>query len=213
MTGLKAVLFDLDGVLCDSRAPITACINHALVLHGREAVPADELLPFIGPPLYETFFGFVGDAAGAAACVHAYQEAYQQRSLVETTICPGVVEALAALAGRYRLAVATSKPALAAQPILEALGLASWFECIAGPALDGDVETKDVTFGRALAELALPGAEAVLVGDRLYDIVAAHAHGALAIGATWGVGTVAELEAAGADLLVDSPAQLVAVLT
>lgn len=210
---LKALLFDLDGVLCDSRAPITACINHALVRHGRAALPIDELVAYIGPPLYETFFDIMGEADLASACVRAYQEAYRERSLVETTICPGITDALALLAGRFRLGVATSKPALAAQPILDALALASWFECVAGPALDGDVEPKDVTFGRALEELGVRGEEAALVGDRLYDIVAAHAHGALGIGATWGVGSIAELDAAGADMLVHSPAELVAVLS
>ena len=59
---------------------------------------------------------------------------------------------------------------------------------------------------------ALPGA-AVVVGDRRYDMEAARAHGLRAVGVTWGFGPPEELRAAGADILVDDPGDLVAAVT
>jgi len=53
------VLFDLDGVLVDSRTPFARSINAALVAHGLPAHPEEELHPFLGPPLHATFASLV----------------------------------------------------------------------------------------------------------------------------------------------------------
>ena len=51
-----------------------------------------------------------------------------------------------------------------------------------------------------------------MVGDRSFDVVAAHDNGVRAIGVTWGIGDRAELEAAGADVILERPAELLALL-
>ncbi|TML05804.1 MAG: hypothetical protein E6G41_09245 [Actinobacteria bacterium] len=51
-----------------------------------------------------------------------------------------------------------------------------------------------------------------VVGDRSFDVVAAHAHGIRAIGVLWGIGSESELRDAGADAIARSPAELVALL-
>jgi phosphoglycolate phosphatase len=48
-----------------------------------------------------------------------------------------------------------------------------------------------------------------MVGDRRHDVEGAHANGLQAIGVLWGYGSRAELEAAGADVLVGSMRELV----
>jgi phosphoglycolate phosphatase-like HAD superfamily hydrolase len=58
----------------------------------------------------------------------------------------------------------------------------------------------------ALHDCIGPRSRPVMVGDRSFDIEAGHAHGLLTIGALWGIGSEAELRAAGADLLARSPA-------
>ena len=52
-----------------------------------------------------------------------------------------------------------------------------------------------------------------MIGDRSYDVDAAHANAIRAIGVTWGIGDRAELEAAGADAIVERPAELLALLS
>ncbi|MDB5404268.1 MAG: family hydrolase, partial [Rhodopila sp.] len=51
-----------------------------------------------------------------------------------------------------------------------------------------------------------------MVGDRLHDIHAARANGLRSIGVLWGYGCQAELQAAGADAIVASPAEVVDLL-
>jgi phosphoglycolate phosphatase len=209
-----ATLFDLDGLLVDSRAAIAGSMNHALAALGLAPRAAEELHVYIGPPLLETFELLLrdvgGDAARARECLEVYRTHYADHCTRDTPLHDGIADVLAALHGRTRLAVATSKFAAFARGILEALGVAPLFDAIVGPGLDALEEDKVVTVGRALA--AVGTADAAMIGDRHFDIAAARHHGIVAIGATWGIGSRWELVEAGADHVVDHPAELVALL-
>jgi phosphoglycolate phosphatase len=205
-----ALLFDLDGVLVDSRSAITGCINHALSEHGLPCRPPESLWQFIGPPLPTAFVAMTGhppDSPLVASCVAAYRTRYVTASLRETTVMPGVVEVVAALAEQFRLAVATSKPRAFAEPLLEALGLRHFFTAVAGPDVNQESENKAQTIANALAALGNPES-AVMVGDRSFDILGARAHSLRSIGVTWGIGDRDELVAAGADAVIDAPREL-----
>jgi phosphoglycolate phosphatase len=206
------VIFDLDGVLVDSRAAISGAMNHALAALGHQERSAAELHRLIGPPLAIAFAELTGEPAGSAevtACVAAYRERYAVSSLRETTVVPGIPQALDALAQQgHRLAVATSKALALAEPLLAALALRERFDVVAGPGLDANAEGKAATIGRALTALGRPQ-RAAMVGDRSFDIEAAHANGLPAAGVTWGIGDAAELRHA--DAIVDAPARLPAV--
>ena len=208
----RAVLFDLDGVLIDSRVAIVRCIEHGLREQGVAVPPAAELERFIGPPLVDAFVELAGPDL-AAACLASYRERYVHSSLEETAAVPGVREALAEIAARVPVAVATTKPRAFAEPLCERLGLAEHLRAIAGPELNAPEEVKTVTVARALAALGFaPGADVPLVGDRSHDAEAAAANGIPCVGVLWGIGDEAELRAAGASPIVDRPADLAAAL-
>ena len=207
-----AVLFDLDGVLLDSRTAIVRCIEHALRSHGAPVPPSAELERFIGPPLIDGFAELAG-ADHAASCLAVYRERYVVSSLEETTVVPGAREALAAVAAQVPVVVATSKPYAYAEPLCERLGLAPHVRAVIGPELDAPDEIKAITVTRALAALGLaPGAPAAMVGDREHDVVGARANGLPCVGVLWGIGDEAELRAAGARWIVARPADLPAAL-
>ena len=204
----STVIFDLDGVLVDSRAVFLSCVNYAFEKLGLPTRPDAELIPYIGPPFAYGFgelLGVAHDAPIVDACIDGYRERYATASLTETTVEPGIPEALEALDGR-RLAVATSKPQAFAEPLLEAMGLRAHFDVVAGPDLSARAEDKTETLGRALHTLG--PTRAVMVGDRSFDVSAAHAHGLPAIGVTWGIGTPGELHDAGAERTIDRPDEL-----
>jgi phosphoglycolate phosphatase-like HAD superfamily hydrolase len=54
-----AVLFDLDGVLVDSRTPFARSVNGALASHGLAARPEHELIQYLGPPLHQQKLGLL----------------------------------------------------------------------------------------------------------------------------------------------------------
>jgi phosphoglycolate phosphatase len=213
---VEVVLFDLDGVIADSHRAITSCMNAALVARGHAARPESELRALIGPSLSFGFSALVGvepDDPEVAALVGAYRERYTEVFTTETPAYPGVSDAIAAAAdgGRRRLGVATSKPRAFAEPLLEALGVRSYFDVVAAPELDIHVESKTATVAAALAAFGRVSGGA-MVGDRHVDMSAAHDHGLHAIGVLWGFGDEPELTAAGADALIETPHDLATYL-
>jgi phosphoglycolate phosphatase len=118
-----AIVFDLDGVLVDSRVAISRCISHALEAQGLSRPRREALERFIGPQLTVAFAELTGhpeDSTLVRACLAAYRARYREASLRETRVFGGVPAALEILAEDYRLAVATSKPAAFAEPLLRA---------------------------------------------------------------------------------------------
>jgi phosphoglycolate phosphatase len=209
------VLFDLDGVLVDSRAAISGCINHALAANGLPERDAADLYRYIGPPLLTAFAELVAEPVTSptvAGCVASYRELYAEASLTETAVTPGIAAALAALQSDGRtLGVATSKPRPFAEPLLDVLGMRKFFAVVAGPELDAPGEDKTATVGAALH--ALGATSGAMVGDRSFDMVAARAHGLRAVGVGWGIGSREELVAAGAERIVATPAELPAAVS
>jgi phosphoglycolate phosphatase len=201
------VLFDLDGVLVDSRAAFLNSV--ALALTDLELPPftREQLLPCIGPPLKTGFSELLAtgpEDPRVDALIAAYRGHYATISLTDTTVVPGMREALAAL--DQTKAVATSKPHRFAEPLLTALGLRDHFAVVAGPELDTSGETKAQTITRALKLLGTT--DAVMVGDRSYDVNGARANGIPCIGVLWGIGSFKELEQSGAQAIIADPAEL-----
>ena len=200
------ILFDLDGVIADSRVAITTCLNHALAEHDLPERPAEELYGYIGPALADAFADITGqprESDVVVGCVAAYRRVYATESLRLTTLIPGMAEVLEQIDAR--MGIASSKPVAFSEPILETLGIRDRFEVVAGPDLNPFGETKTATIATALESLGRP---AVMVGDRSHDVEGAHANGIPCIGVTWGIGSVDELRSAGADSIVDRPPEL-----
>ncbi|MGC9219879.1 MAG: HAD hydrolase-like protein [Solirubrobacteraceae bacterium] len=215
LTDPDAVLFDLDGTLIDSRTAFVHCMNHALTAVGLAPRTAAELHDYLGPPIHETLTDHMRVPGELVhAIVSAYRERYAVHGVAETAVYPGIVAMLELLHGHVRLAVATSKPGPSAAHMLHELGLDGFFEAICGPGLEAVNESKAVTVGRALETLAKRAAltRAVMVGDRLYDVLGARQHGLPTIGVLWGFGSEAELRAAGAAALVATPAAIPALI-
>jgi len=207
----KGAVFDFDGVIIDSRVPVRTAVNKALAAHGFDRHDAAELDRFIGPPVLEAFAELTGEpenSAAVAACAVTYRREYERVYLTQTTLVEGIVPVLDAL--EIPLALATAKEVEFTMPLLAALGLRSRFKTVC--AADGAAphERKAAIVERALRGLAV--GRAAVVGDRSFDVEAAIENGVRAIGVTWGIGDRAELERAGADVIVERPRELLALL-
>ncbi len=133
--------------------------------------------------------------------------------MYENRLYPGIFEALEELtASGARLALATSKPWPLADRILDHFGLSGFFSARAGSEMDGTRTDKGEVVALALSLLGAGAKGALMVGDREHDILGGKKNGVLTAGVLYGYGGKAELEAAGADFLVASPAELVGLL-
>ncbi len=107
-----------------------------------------------------------------------------------------------------RIYLATSKRAIFASRILDRLKFVTYFDGIYGSGPSGELDHKPELLAHILSKHSLSPSDSLMVGDRGYDISGAHAVGMRGLGVLWGYGTRDELETAGAEQLLDSPADL-----
>jgi len=211
MNGYKYILFDLDGTLTDPKEGITRSVAHALKCMGIEAPEdLDELCKFIGPPLKDSFIRYYGMSdADAQTAVSKYREHFSQGGLFENEVYEGMRELLEILKSKGKtLIVATSKPQLFSEMILEHFGLSQYFDFVSGSEFDGTRVEKAEVIAHAIKECGIDKSSAVMVGDRSYDVVGAKANGLPCIGVLYGYGSREELEEAGADFIVATVSEL-----
>jgi phosphoglycolate phosphatase len=208
----RALLFDLDGCLVDSLPSIARCWAETLGAVGRAPPSVEEVRPFGGPPADTIARALAPDMSEPQ--IEQLLRSYRRCTAAAEDVAPfpGIPELLATLAGAgIPLAVATSKSIEVVEPLLDRLDLARRFAVVEGTGRDELGTDKATIVGRALDRLA-PTRAFGHVGDREHDGIGARAHGLTAVGVLWGYGSREELTAAGADVLVDTPAELEAVL-
>lgn len=205
------LFFDLDGTLTDPARGIVASIWYALDQLGVERPPAEELTKYIGPPLAESMATLVGESRADDA-LHHYRARYAETGWRENAVYAGIDDMLARLRGSgFELYVATSKVQVFATRILSHFELDGYFSGVFGAELDGRRADKSDLLRFALATTGT-STDAVMIGDRRYDVAGARSNGMRSVGVTWGFGSRDELIEAGADALVDAPQDIAAVV-
>jgi pyrophosphatase PpaX len=206
------VIFDLDGTLIDSVPLIVASHRHALAtVLGRE-LPEETLRAGIGRPLLEQMQVF--DAERAQELFDVYREFNHRVHDEYVRVFPGMLELCDDLRARsVPVGVATSK-------MLDAVLLA--YAAIPGleHRVDAMVTIESTATHKpgpepiehALSLLGRGRDGAVYVGDAPSDLQAARAAGVAAIGVTWGACPREALAAEEPDAVVDTPAELAAIL-
>ncbi len=207
MSKYDVILFDLDGTLTDPCEGITNSVAHALRKFDIQISDKKELYKFIGPPLIDSFMEFYGfSEEKARLAVTFYREYFTTKGMLENAVYEGIEDMLKALtAAGKRLCVATSKPEPFAVKILEHFGIAHYFEYIAGATLDETRTKKHEVIEYALETMKIADRSGVLmVGDRKFDILGAHACSLDALGVLFGYGNREELAGAGADYIAET---------
>lgn len=209
------LLFDLDGTLTDPRTGIVGCIRFALDQLGSPCPSDNVLADFIGPPLRATFATLLEttDTSRVEAAIDLYRQRFACSGLYDNQVYPGVPGMLEQT-GEMATAmfVATSKPRVYAERIVQHFGLAHHFRKVYGPELDGRRDDKVELVAYLLASEGVEAESAVMVGDRAADVWSAKANGVRSIGVLWGYGSERELRDAGADVLCRTPSELAAHL-
>lgn len=209
-SAIDTVFFDLDGTLTDPKVGITTSIQYALAKFDIAVPTQDELTWCIGPPLHAAFKALLGTGdADAHRAVSYYRERFSDVGLFENTLYAGIADVLTAVAlpGR-RLFVATSKPHVFADRIIDHFGLRRHFGRVFGSELDGTHVHKTDLLRYALDETSTDPRRAIMIGDREHDMIGAANNGIATIGVLYGYGSRKELRAAGAMHLCTAPGEI-----
>ena len=208
------ILFDLDGTLTQSEYGIFSSVQYALEKFGINETDPKNLRRFIGPPLYVSFsefYGLTGDDGELA--VKYYREVYEKDGFKQAPLYDGIKDTLMALEAKgKRLMVVTSKPQEMADRVIENVGLTSLFDAIVGPGREMLSPSKTDLINKALKLAGSDGKNAVMIGDRKFDIEGANGAGVDSVGVLYGYGSREELETAVSTYIVDTPAQILDVV-
>lgn len=203
---MNAIYFDLDGTLTDPKPGITRSIQYALRKLDRDVPTEDELTWCIGPPLHASLKKLLGTDDLADKALSLYRERFADIGLFENVVYPGIEETLSAVAGSgRRLFVATSKPGIYAERIIDHFKLTVYFERVFGSELDGTRSDKTDLLGYALRTTGVDPSRAVMIGDRSHDMIGARNNKMTALGVLYGYGGKQELLDAGAHHICATP--------
>ena len=206
------ILFDLDGTITDPMLGITNSVIYALKRYGIEVTDRRELYKFIGPPLAESFSKYYGFSKSEGyELVEVYREYFSDKGLYENEVYDGVEKMLNDLKSEgHKIYLATSKPQIFAEKILEYFGLSKYFDGVCGSELNGDRVEKSEVIACLKDRYSIK--DGVMVGDRSFDILGAKANDLISVGVLYGYGEQSELDGAGADYLVENVHDLEKVL-
>jgi len=202
---IRAVLFDIDGTLLDTRDAWIAAFDAGLAAIHRTGISGSVAAQWIGTPIeviYAERCGLSDDDLAKAVRVFQRVEAESVRQGMRPY--PRVREMLASL-GAWRLAAVTNKRHDTTVEALRISGLHSFFEVVLGGDSVPHKKPAPDPVLKAAGVLRVSPAECAVVGDTENDVRAAKQAGARSIGVTWGYGTRERLEAAGVDHLIETP--------
>lgn len=205
------LLFDLDGTLTDPWIGITRSIAYALEKLGVAPPPQRELLWCIGPPLKQSFETLLGDArkGEATRALELYRETYEATGIFENVLYPGIPELLARVKNAgAKVYLATSKPHVYADRILEHFEIEEYFDAVYGSELDDSRSDKAEVIAHAVRSSHIDPSRAFMIGDREFDGIGARKNGIECLGALWGHGAEAELRACGVQHLFRTTEEL-----
>ena len=139
-----------------------------------------------------------------------YRERYSSIGLYESEVYRGIPEVLEILQQKgHALYVATSKPTVFAEQIVDHFNLKRYFKCIYGSELDGSLCDKTSLISHIVYAESISASETIMIGDRKYDIIGAKHNGINGFAVLWGYGTKEELEASGAHTFIKYPRELI----
>ena len=211
---IKALIFDLDGTLIDSKTDLVHSVNAMLCEIGRMELPAETIAGYVGhgaPQLIASTLGLGSSEADRKAALAVFLDHYGKHNLDATQPYPGVEEGLAALS-ECPMAVLTNKPLKMTLQILEGLCLAKYFSAIYGG--DSFDKKKPDPQGALsiLKELSTQPQHAAMIGDSDVDIQTARNAGMFAVAVTYGFGNY-DRRSNPADLYVDRMTELATLLS
>src|SRR5580658_8911677 len=211
---VRALIFDLDGTLIDSKQDLIHSVNAMLRELGRGKLAEETISGYIGHGAPQLVARALGDGCTAEERQRAldfFLRYYETHKMDTTCAYPGVAETLEKLAS-MPMAVLTNKPVRISVRILDAMGLSKYFRAIYG---GNSFETKkpDPLGARAiLREFKVKNAgDSMMIGDSEVDIQTARNADMIATAVNYGFG-IHNREQHPADIYLDRMSDLLDVI-
>jgi phosphoglycolate phosphatase len=207
----KGVIFDLDGTLINTLEDLTDSMNYAL---GKLKCPPrqlDECRRMIGYGLTKFAESALPEGRKNLCdeLIGVMVAHYQQHCLIKTAPYDGIMDVVRQLGARgIRMAVLTNKNQKPTEVLLKHFWKDGIFDPIVGMGEGRKVKPNPKSTFEILGQWQLTPSEVIFVGDSEVDIQTAHAAGVTSVGCEWGFRDKQQLLAAGAEILIQKPLQI-----
>jgi phosphoglycolate phosphatase len=210
---LRHVVFDLDGTLVDSRADLAAAVNAGLAALGCTALPESQIVSFIGDGtarlVARALYAAAGPASAGEEVLTVFHEYYAAHLLDRTCLYAGIAELLATLQNtNVRVSVLTNKNEGHSRAILRGLAIQGLIGEVVGGDTLGVLKPAPAGLRQLIETSTLPAHATAMVGDSVVDMEVARRAGVVGLGVAWGFGPSEALKAAGAQRILQRPAEL-----
>ena len=202
------IIFDLDGTLLNTLDDLAASVNYAMRSCGFPERGIDEVRRFIGNGVHTLIKRAAPDGISEEqywAAYDAFEDYYREHNRDKTAAYPGITELLRELKDKgYKLAIVSNKIDFAVKALREEF-FADTIDVAVGDS--EDIENKpapDMVY-IAMKELDADLKDCVYVGDTDVDLQTAANSKMPCISVSWGFRSRAELEGYGAEMIADSP--------
>lgn len=211
---VRALIFDLDGTLIDSKLDLALAVNATLAELGRAPLEHEKIFSYVGRGASALISQALGPAASEQDCalgLEFFIKYYSAHKLDNTLLYPGVQEALDALRG-MPMAVYTNKPVRVSRSIIHGLGLDGHFRAVYGGNSFERKKPDPMGVELILREFGASPAQVMFVGDSEVDVQTARNSGTWICGVTYGFGSH-RFDEFPPDIVVDDLTELVPHLT
>ncbi len=207
----RLVLIDLDGTLVDSVPDLAWAVDRTLEELGRPPAGEDRVRNWVGNGverlIKRALTGTLdGEPEGDlfATALPIFQRHYHEINGRLSHPFPGVVEGLNALRGTgVDLGCVTNKAEAFTLPLLEKLGLRSFFRLVVSGDTTPHKKPHPAPLLHAAEHFALPPETGLMVGDSRHDVEAARSAGFQVVAVTYGYNHGEDIRASRPDAVVD----------
>lgn len=211
---IKAIIFDLDGTLCDTMEDLLTAMNGMLRHFGWRERSREELLRFINRGArnfvsdsmpegsFETIYDETVDRA-----IEVYNGCYAECYCEKTAEYEGMTELLSELKKDFRLGVLSNKQEFFVKDIIDRL-FPDIFDSVHGQVEEVPTKPDPEALMRNLADMGVCAEECVFVGDSDVDMKTGKNSGMYTVGVSWGYRSPEILLSAGADAICNTASDI-----
>ena len=210
------VIFDLDGTLLNTIEDLTDSVNFALGLYGFPHKSLEKIRSFVGNGAARLIELSIPDGASNPMyekCFVDFRNHYSMNMRNKTDAYEGIMELLRQLLEKkYKIAIVSNKFDTAVKE-LNKIYFEKYIKVAIGESEKVSKKPAPDTVFKALEELGSVTDKSVYVGDSEVDVKTAKNAGVICVGVTWGFRNRKVLEQNGADYIIDTPQELLKIIT
>lgn len=213
---IKLAIFDFDGTIADTRAPIIAAKQETMRLHHLPVLDEAACASTIGYTAKVGFLRLYPDLADdvADACTATYRRLFEEKkAAMPPVLFPHMEEVLQSLIRQgITCTIATARNTESCHEMLEQLGIRNYFSYILCGESTKNLKPHPEAVLKTLGDLNCRPEEAIVIGDMPMDVLMGKGAGAYVCGVTYGNADRATLLAAGADFVIDRIDELTGIV-